>query len=145
MKPSIFISAVYIGENTGSETFNKGTSYILKISFDDTLIFPISVEYKYKKNYKYLSYKSIVLFLKDWTEIITMIDQKEAERNFKYAYDDSEDELPFKTPELRERKLPNAKLIPLGTWRCVHCKALNYSPSASRCAYCNEVRPEFEV
>lgn len=141
MATSYFISAVYNGIN--DSTFKKGNAYVLKVSFDETLIFPVSVEYKFKSEFKFLSYKSIISFLREWTEIITTIDQNKAEKSFKYSYEDCDD-LPFKVDPTKKDP-PRATLVPLGAWRCTHCKALNYSPSASRCVYCNEVRPEFEA
>lgn len=161
------IIATYIGKN--ERTFKVGSSYLLRVEFRGTGIYPINVVLDYAQHYTSIPYRTIIDFLKEWTEIVTVIDPKLVEKSSKVLYiDDSGDsELPFDQEDdeiLKDYRNPKPSLPSLvmdkpstdlarihgkivlsnGAWVCDKCRQVNFDPSAERCKCCGGKRILFD-
>lgn len=109
------IAATYIGD---SKKFRQGQHLVLHVSHRAYGLYPITVVYRYKAIYTSIPYRSIVEFLRDWTDIVTVIDPEKVEKADKgeeeeeeegrvvwhegWQDDPPEDELPFTESPFKE-------------------------------------------
>lgn len=158
------IIATYIGKN--EHIFKVGQSYLLRVEFRGTGMYPINVVFDYAQHYTSVPYRTILGFLKEWNEILTVVDPKLVEKSSKVLYIDTseENELPFDEGEdeaLKEYRkptqppvvmgelskallrIPEKTVFPNGAWVCSKCRHVNMDPAAFRCEECGTGKISF--
>jgi hypothetical protein len=166
LDPDHYIIATFIGKN--NNRFKVGTQYLLRVEFRGVGIYPINVVFDYAQHYTSVPYRHILDFLKDWTEIFTVVDPKLVDKSKHVLYEDSsENELPFKfddTEDVSEyeaikrevkppvkmgristelMRIPKPVVFSNGSWVCPNCKHVNRDAASVRCEVCKGGRISF--
>lgn len=156
-----YIYATFIGNPRS--LFEVGKTYLLKVQDKGVGTHPILAVFDYAQYFQVIPYKSIVDFLKDWTEIVTTVPSEAVSKASKVVYEspseEDDDELPFKEGIEKSPKLPVAipsvnrppilaspsrRIIGEGQWLCSACRHINSDINSFYCEECGATRFEFD-
>lgn len=156
-----YIYATFIGNPRS--LFEVGKTYLLKIQDKGVGTHPILAIFDYAQYFQTIPYKSIVDFLKDWTEIVTTVPSEAVSKASKVVYESSSeedyDELPFKEgieespksliviPSVNRSSVlapPSKHIIREGQWLCSACRHINSDINSFYCEECGATRLEFD-